>query len=581
MKEQHSLRIRDLLRPHRSRLIAAILSALAASAAGLLPPLIMKQMVDVALPRKDFSLLTLSLISLVLLPVLSTLLSMLTERIHHRIGGTITDLLKISMMSRLLRQAPEAGNAPLTGDHALRFGLADRIGDHFITRKLLPVIPQTITFLTLCGIMVGLDPVLAVFSLMLSPLAAFMDSLLERKAEDASKQRTSVHESVHEAVQRLPEAVRTVQLLTREHREGAEFREHIRRLRGAENQWFTVRLWRQALSSLGKVPGLFILISVSLLLMSKDRLTVGTLLAFTVYFPQLPDIVRQFRSVFIEYKHVKGHLEAVTETLNLPVRDDDAPDARELHRARGEIEFRNVTCTLPSGDGVKNLSLRIHPGEFIGIVGPDDASQSIIPDLLLRFREPDEGEILLDGRNIREYRLVDLRKRIGLVTRKVYLWERSIRENLLCANPDAAFDELVDVCGLTRLTSMLDSLPDGWDTITGKDGVNLSDEEKHRVAIARTLLRKPDILLLEEPPSTDATAGSRLFEELDPVLRDKTVIVTAHRLPAIRHADRILVIENGKLTESGTHDELLKNRSAYWRLHHEPHERTGEEERVG
>jgi ABC-type multidrug transport system fused ATPase/permease subunit len=232
------------------------------------------------------------------------------------------------------------------------------------------------------------------------------------------------------------------------------------------------------------------------------------------------------------------------------------------------IEFQHVSFGYSNEREIlQDVSFSVQPGEFIGIVGVTGGGKSTIIDLLLRFGHPSSGQILLDGHPLSTYRLEDYRKQVGLVPQDIFLWNRTIRENLLYVNPTATEEEMIKAAKQAQMMPLIENLPEGWETLIGDRGVRLSGGEKQRLAIARTLLRKPSILLLDEPTSAlDARTEFLLQACLEEVYKDKTIIVVAHRLATVRNADRIFVVNQGRIEEAGSHEELMTKQGYYYEL---------------
>jgi ABC-type multidrug transport system fused ATPase/permease subunit len=214
-----------------------------------------------------------------------------------------------------------------------------------------------------------------------------------------------------------------------------------------------------------------------------------------------------------------------------------------------------------------NLSFCIRPGEFVAIVGPSGGGKTTILDLIMRLYEPDQGQVLLNGEEIKKYRLSEIRNKITMVSQDFFLFNRSIRDNLLYVNPSASQQELDTVCQTAQILTFIQQLPDRFDTLIGERGIKLSGGEKQRLSIARALLRDAQMILMDEPTSQlDGKTEAQLMENLRSIFKRKTLIIVAHRLSTIIHANKIIVIKDGRVVEKGNHTELVAKHGFYQEL---------------
>jgi ATP-binding cassette, subfamily B, bacterial len=263
------------------------------------------------------------------------------------------------------------------------------------------------------------------------------------------------------------------------------------------------------------------------------------------------------------YQRGMASTNRVMDLLDTPIAIDSGTLA--LPHVRGEIELKNVTFAYPDrATVVKELSLKIPAGQTIAIVGATGSGKSTLVKLLLRLYEIQSGEITLDGINIHDLHLVDLRRSIGLVSQDVFLFHGSVRENIAYGTPDATLDEVIAAAKIAEADEFIDLLPDGYDTIVGERGQKLSGGQRQRIAIARAVLKNPPILILDEATSAvDNETEAAIQRSLDKITLDRTTIAIAHRLSTIRNAHRIYVMERGQLVEAGTHEELLAEHGIY------------------
>ena len=306
------------------------------------------------------------------------------------------------------------------------------------------------------------------------------------------------------------------------------------------------------------------------LLVIRGAVSLGVVIAFVAYLANLYRPVTRLASVYAEVQSALGVFQRIFAYLDLPPEVQDRPGARALADVRGRIEFDRVTFRYRADQrpALDNLSFTVEPGQLVALVGPSGAGKTTVISLVPRFYDPTEGRILLDGHDLRDLAQDSLRAQIGMVTQDTFLFHTTIRENLLYAKPDATAAELEAACRSANIHDFILSLPEGYDTVVGERGVKLSGGERQRMAIARALLKAPRILILDEATSSLDSASERLIQEaMQPLLAGRTTLAIAHRLSTILTADRILVLDQGRLVESGTHPELLARGGLYAHLY--------------
>ncbi|MCS7181184.1 MAG: ATP-binding cassette domain-containing protein, partial [bacterium] len=258
----------------------------------------------------------------------------------------------------------------------------------------------------------------------------------------------------------------------------------------------------------------------------------------------------------------------IFEVLDTEPQVKEPKKVVKIARLKGEIEFKNVSFGYdPYQPILKNISFKIEPGETVGIVGKSGSGKTTIINLLCKFYDIQEGEILIDGKNIKEITSYELRKHIGLVLQEPFLFRGTIAENISYGKPDATFEEIINAAKIANAHEFIMKFPNGYDTLLGERGAGLSGGEKQRITIARAILCDPPILILDEATSSvDTESEKKIQDALSALWKGRTTIIIAHRLSTLREADKIIVIDNGRVVEIGNHMELMEKRGIYYNL---------------
>jgi ATP-binding cassette subfamily B protein len=419
------------------------------------------------------------------------------------------------------------------------------------------------------ALMVNLDVQLTILALVLAPFMVAASFVLGKPLRAAAKLKREIESRVHAHIQQTLTGIPVVQAFVQEERESERLQKFA--AEAIRNQQKSALLGSiNGLSSgLITAVGSGIILWVSARNVLAGDITVGSMLVFLVYLNSLQTQVKVFAGLYSVTQRLTANVNRVNEVLQAPAEVSDAPGASPLPPVAGAVEFQNVTTGYESGRPVlKHLSLSIKPGQTVAIVGATGAGKTTLVNLIPRFADPWEGRVLIDGQDVRDVQLKSLRGQVAVVLQDPFLFPISIAENIAYGRPEASREDIHAAARAANADAFITALPQGYDTVIGERGATLSGGERQRVAIARALLRNPPILILDEPTSAlDASTEHAIIEALQRLMQDRTTFVIAHRLSTIRRADLILVLRDGQIAESGTHEQLLARGGHYAHLH--------------
>lgn len=538
---------------------------------GIIQPLLFKTLIDEAIPTKDGTLVAWLLVGMVVTPLFSIGLSALQGYLRAHIGEAVSQSLRKAMFDHLMHTRIAEMERIKTGEIVYRITReCGRIGELYVAQQLLPFVSNAIVFLGTFVVMFIINWQMSLLALLAFPLSFILSKRLAGYSKALDEKFSNLLEEGGSYLQEVFEGLRTVRAFNGEGYEKSRWWNWITRhwkIKAKTLVYHNVvlTLFSDFINNL--VVG--IVYGYGAFEIIRGRMSIGSLVAFVAYLPRVYSALRFMLNAHVGAQQAKVASEKLDDLFHLQ-REKSGGKALSPSKVSGAtVEFHNVSFHYGRGDfGVENLSFRVQPGEFLGIVGPSGGGKTTVIDLLMGFYAPESGTITIDGVDIRELSLESLRNQIGLVSQDVFLWNASICENIVYPEDNVEPEAVEEAARIAQLHKFIEALPEGYETVVGERGLALSGGERQRLAIARAVLRQPRILLLDEATSSlDALTELKLRDAIEKAKTGRTAIVVAHRLATVIHADSILVISKGQIVEAGTPRELLAHRRLFFELY--------------
>lgn len=558
-----------LLTPYWKTLILSALLLVGRAGLELVPPLFQREIIDEVITTLNLKYLGVLIAALVGAYALSQLVQIGDNYIRHALGEKFIFDLRVRLYAYLQKMSLSFFERTSTGELMSRVTNDLSALEHFVTHGSALTAVDLIRLIGGSMILFILDWRLAALVLIPVPILAVSLRHYNTKIRPVYRNVRARLGDINAKLQDNLSGIRVIQAFAREEMERQRFTSESERYYRARVKG--IRYWSvffpaiRFLSAMGSV----IVLGVGTVMVVKGELSLGTLVAFLSYTTSFYEPINRLTEVDNIFQEAIAAGERFFEILDETTEVKDAPDAVALPTIQGQMVFDAVTFRYGTGEKVlHDIAFAMAPGEMVALVGPSGAGKTSIANLICRFYDPNHGEITIDGHDLRRIKLSSLRQQVAVVLQDSFLFNNNVAENLLYGKPDATRKDLIQAAKAANAHEFIMQLPQGYDTEIGERGIKLSGGQKQRLALARAILADPRVLILDEATSSvDAEAEFLIQQALERVLQGRTSLVIAHRLSTIRNADKIIVLDQGRIVETGRHEELLKREGLYSQLY--------------
>jgi ATP-binding cassette subfamily B protein len=557
-------------RPYRRWMPVIVFFAALGSAIGAATIWMYKVLVDEVLVPGDFGLLWWVVLAYLGLTLAEGVVSFCDEYLSEWVAGRFIVSLRTDLFRHLQGLSLSFFDRHSLGDMLARITDDVEEIEELMVSEVAAALTYLFQFVFFVGALFYLEWRLALVSLFALPLFLLAARFFSRRIRGATREERRRIGSVSAVAEESLSSAALVQAYNRQENEISRFHRENEGSFAAEMAATRLSALFSPLVNLIELAGVVVVIAAGTWELSQGRLTIGGLLVFLVYLRQLYTPIRGLSNLLNTLYEATAGAERVMEVFDQEPSVMDQEGAVALNPSRGRVEFDAVGFSYPGNkrEALSDVSFEVGPGEVLALVGPSGSGKSTVAKLLLRFYDPDTGAVRLDGHDLRELTLRSLRDNVAVLLQETLVFNGTVRDNIACGKLGASEEEIVAAAKAADAHGFVEALPEGYDTVVGQKGRLLSDGQRQRVAIARAMIRNAPVLVLDEPTTgLDARSSENVMIPLQRLMAGRTTIVISHNLMTVRHATLILVLEDGRVAERGTHSDLLETNGSYARLY--------------
>jgi len=563
-------RLVSYLYKHWLAAIGAVAGVLISTGLGLIPPWLIRFGIDNYILANKPQFLWIIGISMVGITLLQTIFEYLKKYIAEYIAQDVIHEIRYELYQHLNKLSFAFYDSARTGDLMARVTADANKLQGFMANVTIYMAGNILTIIGIFIIVTSWDYRLALVYLLMIPFMLFGMYQYSTRVRPMFKKARKNFSWLNNVIQEDLLGIELIKLFAREKEEEEDFKIVNREYAKVKIDATRVSACWMPYINFFMGTGTALVIWYAGRLIINNEISLGVLVGFTAYIPMLLRPIRKTGMMINFSNQAIAAAERIFAIIDKSPEIKNKINAAKIPKIKGEVEFNNVSFSYENGKKIlHNINFSVKPGETIAIVGPTGAGKTTLIHLIPRFYDPDQGEILIDGHNIKNITIDSLRKQIGVVLQHTYLFGASIKENISYGKPNALMEEIVSAAKVAQLDDYIQSLPLGYETPVGERGVSLSGGQKQRLAMARVILTDPGLLIFDEPTSNiDTDTEEKMQQALKEVTKGRTTFVIAHRLWTIKQADKILVVKEGEIIESGSHDELLAAGGFYSQANH-------------